>query len=281
MVVPSAVMLQSVISDAETYFEGLSEHQAAFLRHFPCPQLFAIVSWGCAATDWVAATLNRHPDIFCTHAANDTWHYLGGCERLDGVRYLRVIGSQGHAHAAAGDVHGVSRHHVAELRLAFGDKFNATVVIREPLPRLYSQLAIYHQYDQFPHWDLDYLEPLMSRTRVRLPSSSYACRFFVHAANMLNAIQDEIEIGKIYRAEDLTRHPEALGELVDEITGGKVRPSAEWLQEAVGLPKTNGHIQHRRQNSLEDWQREVVRKVVSEKSWELYNRLGYSTPEFV
>src|SRR5436305_15337620 len=31
------------------------------------PDLFAVISWGCSATTWVAPTLNSHPDVFCLH----------------------------------------------------------------------------------------------------------------------------------------------------------------------------------------------------------------------
>jgi hypothetical protein len=274
-------MLQGEIPVAESYLNGLTEHQAAYLRHYPCPQLFAIVSWGCAATAWIAAALNRHPDIFCAHAANITWHYLGACERLDGLPYMRIIGSQGHASVAAGDVHGVSRHLIAELRQAFGRKFNAAVVIREPLPRIRSQLGIFPQFGAYPNWQLEYLDPLIARAGVRLPSDDESCRFFVHAANMLNAIEEEVKIGKVFRAEDVTRHPESLGRLVDEITRGKVRPGDPWLQKAVNLPRRNGHSGPKRVSALEDWQYDVIRRVVSPKSWELYEHFGYPAPDFI
>ena len=134
----------------EQFVDGLTDYQQAFLRKYPSPQLFSVISWGCAATAWLAAVLNRHPDIYCVHDANHSWHVLGNIEKLDGVPYLRIIGKQGHAHAAAGEVHGVSRHLVSECRRTFGDKFNAAVVVREPISRIYSQLALHHPYQSPP-----------------------------------------------------------------------------------------------------------------------------------
>jgi hypothetical protein len=266
---------------SEGYFEGLSEYQLRFLQHHPCPQLFAIISWGCAATAWIAAVIGRHPDIYCAHAANETWRCLGGFERLDGLRYLRVIGSQAYSKVAAGDVHGVSRHHIPELRRVFGDHFNAVVVIRDPMPRFHSNLALLGQNDGYQGWDLDYLDPVIERAGVRLPSEDYACRFVVHAANMLNAIAEEIEVGKVYRSEDLTRDAGVLGDLLDEITRGKVRPGADWLSGAIATPQMNGHGDRGRRTELEDWEMDVLRRVVSPKAWDLYQRFGYSAPDFL
>jgi len=261
--------------------EGLSDYQSAFLRRYPCPQLFAIISWGCAATGWLATVLSRHPDIFCTHAANHAWHVLGECERLDGVRYLRVVGSQGLSRIAAGDVHGVSRHHVPELRRSFAGQFNSAVVVREPLARVQSHLGLFHQFDRRELWDIAYVNEIISRTGIMLPSDAYYWRFFVHAANMLNAILEEIEVGKVYRTEDLTRSAEALGDFIDEITRGKVNPSAEWLRLAVLTPIFNVHAERRNRTELDDWQVDVLRKVVHPRAWELYQELGYADVGFV
>lgn len=259
----------------------LSPHQRALLRMYPCPHVFAVVSWGCAATSWLATVLNRHPDIYCVHAANITWHVLGKSERLDGVPYLRVIGSQGHAHLAAGCVHGVSRHLIPECRRSFGDKFSAAVVIREPMLRIHSQLALFREAEGFEAWNLEGMDSVMSGSGVMLDSNDYRSRFFVHAADMLNAIVEEGDVGKIYRAEDLTQDPEVLGDFVERITGGKVSPDPEWLQCAIEAEPMNVHAGKYPRELLDEWQIDVIRKVVDPRSWERYEELGYRRPEFV
>jgi hypothetical protein len=176
--------------------------------------------FGCAATAWLATILNRHPDIYCVHADNLHWQVLGNYERLDGVPYLRIIGSQGHAHIAGG-IHGVSRHLVPECRRSFGNKFNAAVVVREPLVRVRSQLALYRDFEGVRAWDVEHVDQILARTGIAVGSGDYQARLFIHAANMLNAILDEGAVGKIYRSEDLTSNGDALGEFVDEITGEK------------------------------------------------------------
>jgi hypothetical protein len=247
---------------------------------YPCPQVFAVVSWGCAATSWLATVLNRHPDIYCVHAANHMWHVLGNSKRLDGVPYLRIIGSQGHAHLAAGCVHGVSRHLIPECRRSFDDKFSVAVVVREPIRRIYSQLALFREAEGCEAWNLEGMDHVISRNRVTLDSNDYRSRLFVHAANMLNAILEEWAVGKIYRSEDLTRKPQVLGDFVERITGGKVSPEPGWLESAIEAGPINVHAGKSPQECLEEWQIDVIRKVVAPRSWELYEELGYRRPEF-
>lgn len=264
----------------EQSVDSLTEYQRAFLRKYPYPQLFYVVSWGCAATAWLATVLNRHPDIYCVHAANLHWHVLGNSEKLDGVPYLRIIGSQGHAHTAAGGVHGISRHLIPECRREFGTKFNAAVVVREPIARLKSQLALYQDFEGMQAWNIDYVDALLARKGIAVSPGDYQARLFVHAANMLNAILDEHEVGRIYRAEDLTSNGQMLGEFVEEITRGKISPDSAWLQAALETKKVNVHAGLHPRRELDDWQIDVLQKVVDPLAWEMYEALGYARPEF-
>ena len=52
--------------------EDLSALQRALLDAGSCDRLFAVVSWGAAATMWLAKTLNAHPEMLCLHAGTDT-----------------------------------------------------------------------------------------------------------------------------------------------------------------------------------------------------------------
>lgn len=264
----------------EKFSRGLTEYQRAFLRQYPHPQLFCVVSWGCAATAWLARVLNRHPDIYCVHAANLAWHVLGNADKQDGVEYLRIIGQQGHAHVAAGEVHGVSRNLVTECRHALGEKFNAVVVVRDPVSRLHSQLALYQDFEGLQAWNIDHVEAILTSVGLAVAASDYESRFFVHAANMLNAILDESGVGRIYRSEDLTSSRETLGEFVQEITRGKVSPDSDWLQSALQTKPVNVHAGRRPRRELTDWQMDVVRRVVDQRAWETYESLGYAPPDF-
>jgi hypothetical protein len=125
------------------------------------------------------------------------------------------------------------------------------------------------------------MDGVISGSGVILDSNDYRSRFFVHAANMLNAILEEGDVGKIYRSEDLTQNPEVLGDFVERITGGKVSPGPEWLKSAIDAEPINVHAGKYPHELLEEWQMDVIRKVVNPRSWELYEELGYSRPEFV
>lgn len=242
--------------------------------------MFYVVSWGCAATAWLARVLNQHPDIYCVHAANHHWHVLGNCEKVDGALYLQIVGSQGHAHLAAGGVHGMSRHLVPECRRIFGKQFNAAVVVREPLSRIRSQISLNRDFEGVQTLDLYYLDALLERTGTVIKPGDYESRLFVHAANMLNAVLEERGAGRIYRSEDLTSNRDVLGEFVEEITRGKVSPDSEWLKAALETKKVNVHAGRYPPLELDDWQVDVIRRVVDPLAWDIYESLGYVRPEF-
>ena len=264
----------------EQFVKGLTDYQRAFLRKYPCPQLFYVVSWGCAATAWLARVLNHHPDIYCVHAANHHWYVLGNGEKVDGARYVHIIGSQGHAHIAAGGVHGMDRALIPECRRVFGHKFNAAVVVREPISRMRSQIALHRDFEGLQVFDLSYLDAVLERTGIAVESGDYKSRLFVHAANMLNAVLEEREVGKIYRSEDLTSDGEVLGEFVEEITRGKVSPDSGWLKAALETKKVNVHAGRYPPRESDDRQIDVIRRVVDPRAWDAYESLGYERPEF-
>jgi hypothetical protein len=175
-------------------------------------------------------------------------------------------------------VHGLPRMEIAKLKEAFGDRFNAVIVVREPVARLRSQMALYGEFRGLGAWDLSYLETLIESKNISVNSEE--SRMFVHAANMLKALTEEISYGTIYKAEDLTTNPDSLAALIAEISGGQISANREWLNACLGLRKVNAHIQGGAW-TLTDWQVDVVRAVVSPESWSVYEELGYVTPPFV
>ncbi len=261
--------------------DGLNSERIANLKMYPPPHLFAVISWGIAATSWLAWALNSHPDIFCVHAANHFWSKLGGAARLDGLDYLRVIGSQGSAHIAAGDVHGVSRTTVPEISGLLNGDFSCAVLVREPISRLYSQLALFEKFKQFESWNIDYLDEVIEQ-KLTLPDRSYGTRLFVHGVSMLNAILEEQEIAPIYRSEDLTTDSEKLCRFVSHITSGKVNADIDWAIACISRGKTNSHIAGQKQKrALESWQIDVIRAIVEPQAWDIYSSLGYPIPDFI
>ncbi|MGH7048671.1 MAG: hypothetical protein ACREE2_20040 [Stellaceae bacterium] len=254
----------------------LDEDKILFLRHYPPPHVFSVISWGCAATGWLAYTLNSHPDIYCVHAANVFWSRLGEQRYIDGISYLRIIGSQGYAYKAAGDVHGVSREAVAALRKEFGEDFGCAVVVRDPLPRLRSQLALFEalNYDRRSWGDLEYVDGVCRNSGLNPERLSDERRFFVHGVNMLNAVTDEASTARVYRSEDLTSVPGKLRQFALEITNHNVSVSKEWAEEAVARRPINAHVSCSARQ-FDRWQRHVIQSVVTPEAWEIYRSLGY------
>jgi hypothetical protein len=238
------------------------------------PRLFAVVTWGCAATEWLAHHLNECPGIFCAHAANNLWNKFAGADWLSGLEYLEVIGMQGHAALAAGDVHGVARTDIPDIKNKYGERFNAAVVVRDPLPRLRSQLGLFSRYAQFRAWDSTYLQNMFPDIIKALPTRSYEELLFLHGANMLNAIVEEIAVGPFFRMEDITTDRQRLAALVEHLTGGAVVAPESWLDSAVKSSRTNSHVGSA-SHVFSDWQVEVLRKAVRPDAIELYCRLGY------
>ena len=267
---------ESFDSSAARPDDGLSPLQRAQLATMPCDRLFAVISWGAAATRWLAKTLDSHPEVLCLHAGNGAIATFG--RPIDAVEYYRALTVLGHGYRAAGDVHGVGRDDVPALRKAFGDRFQAVVLVREPIARLHSLMAHYDQLRGLDGWDLGYLDDMIETKGLTEPDGEES-RMFIHAANMLNAIVAELAVGRVYKTEDLTSSAETLAALVRELSGGDIEPTAEWLAACLRSPRVNEHARGR-ERVLTGWQRGVLKAVVSEDAWRMYAQLGYTVPSF-
>ena len=261
-------------------FSDLGQDAVEDAKSGICPFLFSVVSWGCAATEWLATTLNSHPDILCFHCVNMSWRKFGGAPSLDGWKYLRVIGVSGPCYRACGDVHGVSRESIPDLRAKLGEHFNCAILVREPLPRLRSQIALFQKSSTKGAWNVDYVQAFIDRG-VRLPRDNVDNRLFLHGVNMLNSIIQEEPVAPMWRSEDLTTNAVMLARFVEELTRGRVQVESAWAERAVHRPATNRHsganvAAHR----FEPWQMDAIKKIVEPRAWEIYERLGYKTPDF-
>jgi hypothetical protein len=249
--------------------------QKALLEKSRYDQLFAVVSWGCAATRWLAKALNSHPEILCLHNGNGaaaSFH-----SSMDSLQYFRVLSLIGWGYTAVGDVHGLPRMEISKVKEAFGHRFNAVIVVREPVARLRSQMALHGEFQGLDGWDLSHVQTLIESKNI--VANSEESRMFVHAVNMLNAVTEEISQGTIYKAEDLTTNPNTLAALIAEISGGQIGTNREWLDTCLELRKVNAHVKPEA-SALTDWQADVVRAVVRPESWKIYEELGYVTPPF-
>jgi hypothetical protein len=253
---------------------SMSPHQLKNYQDYAPKHVFAVVSWGAAATAWLASVLNDCPEVLCLHAANSYWELFGGSRPLSGLEYLQILGMLGSATEIAGDVHGVSRGDIPEIVDFFGDQFSAAVLVREPLARIYSQLALFERYASVQQIDTRYLDEMLPDALGLLPAGSDGERVFVHGANMLNSIMEELTIGPIFRMEDVVSRPEVLIELVGVLSRGKVDPPKHWAFSAVSKKAVNTHSSKERR-PLKSWQTEVLRAVVRDDAVAAYEKLGY------
>jgi len=243
-------------------------------EHFLAPRLFSVVTWGCAASDWLANSLNDCPGIFAVHHSNNLWSKFGGARTLSGIRYLEIVGMQGHAALAAGDIHGISRSDIQEIRAEYADIFRAVVLVRHPLPRLRSQVAFFNEFAHTKAWDVTYVPQAFPQIVKGLPTGSYEELLFVHGVNLLNSIIEEVAVGPIYRMEDLTTNSQVLIGLVDYLSAGTVSATDDWAARQTGSRGTNQHS-HREKPQFSTWQRRVLADLFDPAAIELYRKLDY------
>jgi len=256
-----------------------TEEQRRWLEASPLPNLFAIVSWGCAGTNWLARTLDAHEDIFCVHAVNHVWRTFAKARTDDDFGYLRILAVQGWTYPAVGDVHGIRRDEVPKLRAVLGDAFEAAVLVRDPLPRLASQIGLFVRAGYVGWGDLSHVDEVAASNGIDPAKLSRVQRHFIHAVLCLNAITEEREIGRVFRMEDVTTDPDALSELVRLVTCGQVDPPSGWANRMI---KTKPAASHRLSSQrFGEWEKDIIRRCVTGEAWEAYRSLGYSPPNFV
>src|SRR5439155_15976450 len=122
-----------------------------------------------------------------------------------------------------------SRYEIEALKDTFGAGFSAGVLVREPLPRLMSQLAHYQTFTNRHLMDVSYIDPIIADARLVLPDDDPDTKLFVHAVNMLNSIVDENGVGTIYKMEEVTRDPDVFCGLVEHVSGRRIEPDREWV----------------------------------------------------
>lgn len=240
------------------------------------PSLFSVVSWGCAGTAWLARALNSHPDVFCVQGANHYLQSMRGIAPMDGLEYMHVIAAIATGHSAVGDVHGISRHLIPELRENYGDVFSSAVVVRDPLPRMHSQLALFKTLPAAGLWDLGYVEALAVQLGQNPAAMTQEDRLKLHAFNMLNTIVEEKLVGPIYRIEDLVGKRDSMASLLDHLTHGRLQSPGWWLDHVQNLPALNGHKEPGQRPEFLPEELRILSQVVTPEAKALYRDLGYT-----
>ena len=88
-----------------------------------------------------------------------------------------------------------------------------------------------------------------------------------------------MKVGKIFKTEDLTTNYQDFKDFVKEITNDTVIVDDEQFSQIMKIKKVNVH--KKQDFKFEDWQIDIIKKVVQEKAWKMYAKLGYQIPEFI
>lgn len=244
------------------------------------PSLFAIVSWGAAATHWLSKVLNAHPDVLCLHNTHSHWARKSGSARVDDLTYMQIIHRAAQGYRLAGDCHGISGTSIARLRSQWKDRFRSAVVVRHPIPRLASAWNLATK-TRFQYHELDH-----DRLRASAPSElrwlkSEGDFVFLHLAGMINSIQTDDKIGPIYKMEDLVVDQDQVRSLLrflsaEQLDFDPALPEAVFRQELVShsgkdAPRDPELVFQ----SLSGWQKEIFTAVFESRSRQIYESLGY------
>lgn len=241
--------------------------------------VFAIVSWGCAATAWVARALNSHTDILCLHASNHVWPRGRAAAALDGVDYLAVLANLGAWYGAVGDIHGISREAVPAARAALGDGFSCAVLVRDPWARYRSQIALFERCNYEGWGALDYVRDVAAVHGDNPDTLSRVERHLIHAASCLNAIVAEAKLGPVFRCEDVTRDTRALCRLARTVTAERFSIDERWAERALAIEQVNTHVRGNGPPGHDERAQQILTRYVTPEAWDIYRRLGYAPLE--
>ena len=260
--------------------EPINAFQDAVAEMYTTRHLFAVVSWGASGTKWLATLLNNVPGMFALHHGRAALSIFGNCPdsyEMDIFAYARVLSMLGSGNTAAGDVHGISRDEVRQLRTRNFKNFHAVVLTRAPRARLASQLSLFRKLRHLKKYDVQYIPALVDELNLPVPDLSYETLLDVHGINMLNSIIEEAELGQVFRLEDLSTSSLALSTLLHTISGGAI---CELPDVRIDSTESILNAHHHGQESVfESWHRDVFEAVVSPVALKIYAHLGYRRNE--
>jgi len=250
-------------------------------------KLFAIITWGSTGTNWLSKILNLHPEIFCVHELaivlnqSKLFKNKNFWDECDPIDFMKIVSRLSNARVH-GDVHSINPKDVPTLKEYFGKNFSTVVIQREPISRLKSTVANFNNWLPNQIWNIDFVDDLIRHKGISIPKYDYEHKLFVFAAHLLNTIEQETkyDCGTMYTMEDLILDKTYLKSLIEEISTGALTPDDELLDKMINTSATNQRAS-KEKIEFEDWQYDVIKTTVNEKTWELYSKLGYSKPDFL
>jgi hypothetical protein len=195
---------------------------------------------------------------------------------------MRALYLTSYAYILAGDIHGIPRDVILELKKIYGEAFNSAVLVRAPYPRLLSMLATVRFNNGLDN-DYSYVDGLAERLNIGV-DLTWDRRMFLHAVNMLNAIVDEKKYAgdMICRMEDLISKPDSLCQLIDHISAGKIQPDEKWLADAIRIPPAHSHRdRYEKEIVLTDEEKEIIPTILSDEAIREYENLNYDVSELL
>jgi hypothetical protein len=254
-------------------------------------RFFVGYCWGGAGSTWVARLLNAHPDILCMHApilprfdhmefedAQELLSFFFEGE-LDNYPFL-------------GFTHGVSIQWAGRLEEQYGSRLRSFVLIREPVARLRSVVALQshlardrdegYQRAMIERW-LPIWNQLCERSGRDLPRD-YRSMSFYYAVKMLNEIEAETETGyPIFRLEDLVSKVGAVYELFAHVAPGAIRMAKGQIRRIqrtkVGAHATEAPEGRWGYNTMPLTMKVALDTLLTDKSRALYRMHGYDLPK--
>lgn len=246
--------------------------------------LFAVVSWGCAATTWLTKILNAHPEIFCVHNLKNHWAVATGTPKVqDSLLYMKVIDRSGRGYRLAGDCHGVAREEIGKIQDFFGSRFRSTVLTRHPVPRILSHFGIVAKagISRYP-LDYDALRATLPRDLLKLFDSKEKL-FFAHMMSLVNVVTKEKEIGPLFKMEKLTSDFEELNRLLHFLSHGELKFEPQMIETLFNkplvshrnFPKAISRTASENFELLTGWQQEAFERLLDPEARKVYESLGY------
>ncbi len=265
-----------LISVSNNQREGIS-------KSTELPRLFAVISWGHAATFWLSKMLNAHQEVFCVHDIKHQWSQVTNSEKLnDDILYMKVLEKAGLGCRLSGDCHGVNRERIDDIKEVYGERFRSVVIVRHPIPRILSYLS-HAEKKGIDNYNLDFEHienSLDDRLKGRLNTKKQL--FFVHVMDCVNIIKYEADLGPLFTMERLTKDTGELNNLLRYLSNGELEFKPAMLEGAFSKQInphqkcSDHHISVKEiYESLPEWQKKAFSYLLNPTSNQLYQDLGY------
>ena len=274
--------------------------------------LFLVTCAGMSGSKWLAAALDGHPDIRCSHSASLLRQYaepyspaqlkeILAAERQQfsgEVPLAEVFAriSDGQESRLVGNVHA---YRLSRLEEALGSEsstppFRLANLVRHPVTLVSSRAAFFASMcagDARVRWmvldscyrNQEWLQPLIDRHGLDLSDWDVACYFdaIVGLGRLASEVAAAPHVPHV-RMEDLVVDPSAIRGLIAYLSSGRMEISPAVAEDLIAAPPLNSHrgrgpeSASRHYQGLPDWQREVLRVGLERSNiHHVYGMLGY------